>query len=260
MTIASELTTLINTKSSIKSAITAKGVSVSDSDSFASYANKISQISTGTPINNQNKTVTSNGSYSADSGYTGLGTVTVNVPSIAQLYKRGNVTISNTGIASNFNGDYLEFPFWVRDENWELVICAKSDDVSYSRSLCSVLGPKKGDLCFIPFVFWRDGSALKIGYNDNGNWQDYDCNFSITANSYFYIKMVCNFAYNYANIYTSTDGTNYTDSGLSLNAFKSMNGELLLGTSYEGESAHWLGSIDLAKSYLKIGADIFNFG
>ena len=34
----------------------------------------------GSQINNQNKTVTENGVYTADSGYTGLGTVTVNVP------------------------------------------------------------------------------------------------------------------------------------------------------------------------------------
>ena len=31
-------------------------------------------------INNQNKTITTNGTYTADEGYTGLGTVTVNVP------------------------------------------------------------------------------------------------------------------------------------------------------------------------------------
>lgn len=34
----------------------------------------------GEPINNQDKTITANGSYTADEGYTGLGTVTVNVP------------------------------------------------------------------------------------------------------------------------------------------------------------------------------------
>ena len=36
---------------------------------------------TGTEINNQDKEVTANGTYTADEGYTGLGTVTVNVPS-----------------------------------------------------------------------------------------------------------------------------------------------------------------------------------
>lgn len=35
----------------------------------------------GQQINNQDKTITENGQYTADSGYTGLGTVTVNVPS-----------------------------------------------------------------------------------------------------------------------------------------------------------------------------------
>lgn len=35
----------------------------------------------GVTINNQDKTITSNGSYTADSGYTGLGTVSVQVPS-----------------------------------------------------------------------------------------------------------------------------------------------------------------------------------
>lgn len=34
----------------------------------------------GSTINNQDKTITQNGTYMADSGYTGLGTVTVNVP------------------------------------------------------------------------------------------------------------------------------------------------------------------------------------
>lgn len=34
----------------------------------------------GTTINNQDKTITENGEYTADEGYTGLGTVTVNTP------------------------------------------------------------------------------------------------------------------------------------------------------------------------------------
>jgi hypothetical protein len=41
------------------------------------FLNRI--IKTGTTINNQDKTITANGQYTADAGYTGLGTVTVNV-------------------------------------------------------------------------------------------------------------------------------------------------------------------------------------
>lgn len=43
-------------------------------------AQAISQITVGDTINNQNKTITENGTYSADEGYTGLGEVVVNVP------------------------------------------------------------------------------------------------------------------------------------------------------------------------------------
>jgi len=45
----------------------------------------------GSTINNQDKTLTENGQYTADSGYTGLGTVTVNVPE-----PTGNINITDT--------------------------------------------------------------------------------------------------------------------------------------------------------------------
>lgn len=46
-TIAEQLTSLANTKTAIKNAIVAKGVSVADTDTFASYATKIGEIQTG---------------------------------------------------------------------------------------------------------------------------------------------------------------------------------------------------------------------
>lgn len=46
----------------------------------------------GTTINNQNITVTENGEYTADEGYTGLGTVTVNVPAPS-----GTINITENG-------------------------------------------------------------------------------------------------------------------------------------------------------------------
>ena len=47
----------------------------------------------GTTINNQDKTITSNGQYTADEGYTGLGTVTVQVP---QEGGKGDVKLFST--------------------------------------------------------------------------------------------------------------------------------------------------------------------
>lgn len=46
-TIAEQLTSLANTKTAIKDAIVAKGVSVADTDTFASYATKIGEIQAG---------------------------------------------------------------------------------------------------------------------------------------------------------------------------------------------------------------------
>lgn len=47
MSIATKLTYLNGTKESIKDAIIAKGVEVSDNDTFRSYASKIADISSG---------------------------------------------------------------------------------------------------------------------------------------------------------------------------------------------------------------------
>lgn len=74
---------LKETKRQIKEAIIDKGQTISDSDPFRSYVAKIEAIETGTPINNQNKSITSDGSYTADQGYTGLGTVTVTAGVVA---------------------------------------------------------------------------------------------------------------------------------------------------------------------------------
>lgn len=101
-TIAENLTLLKSTKAGIKAAIEAKGVS-NVGDKFSDYPAKIASIPTGSgsSINNQDKTITSNGTYEADAGYTGLGTVTVKVPVSYSIpnglnfsYSTGSYTLS----------------------------------------------------------------------------------------------------------------------------------------------------------------------
>ena len=100
-TIAENLTLLKSTKAGIKAAIEAKGVS-NVGDKFSDYPAKIASIPTGSSsINNQDKTITSNGTYKADTGYTGLGTVTVRVPVSYSIpnglnfsYSSGSYTLS----------------------------------------------------------------------------------------------------------------------------------------------------------------------
>ena len=48
-------------------------------------AAEIEGIQTGIPINNQDKAITENGTYTADEGYTGLGEVVVNVPGSTEM-------------------------------------------------------------------------------------------------------------------------------------------------------------------------------
>ena len=52
----------------------------SDLERLLEKAQSLPDLGGGVVINNQDKTITENGSYSADNGYTGLGVVTVDVP------------------------------------------------------------------------------------------------------------------------------------------------------------------------------------
>ena len=79
--IEEKLDYLQQTKTLLKEAIVAKGGVIAEDAEFRDYVGSVEGISTGVPINNQDKTITENGTYTADEGYTGLGTVTVDVAS-----------------------------------------------------------------------------------------------------------------------------------------------------------------------------------
>lgn len=64
---------------SVADSIRAKAGTADELDFPLGFKSAVEGISTGVPINNQNKTITQNGTYTADEGFTGLGTVSVNV-------------------------------------------------------------------------------------------------------------------------------------------------------------------------------------
>ncbi len=78
-TINEKLVYLNQTKEEIKEALKAKGVNISDELPFREYKDKIAEMEVNPPINNQDIIINENGVYNAESGYTGLGKVTVNV-------------------------------------------------------------------------------------------------------------------------------------------------------------------------------------
>lgn len=79
MSIASEITRINNNISAAYTACQNKSATMPQTQNSANLSSCINSIPGGGNINNQDKTITVNGTYTADSGYTGLGTVTVNV-------------------------------------------------------------------------------------------------------------------------------------------------------------------------------------
>ena len=80
MSIADQITRIKNNIAASYAECSAKGATLPTDENSENLPNTIASISTGSEINNQDKTITANGTYTADTGYTGLGTVTVNVP------------------------------------------------------------------------------------------------------------------------------------------------------------------------------------
>lgn len=108
MAVADEITRIQGAKADLKTAIQAKGVSVPSDALIDDYPELVAAISQGSSPALQNKTIdpsTSQQSVSADSGYDGLGVVTINgvTSSIDSNITPGNIKdgISILGVAGS---------------------------------------------------------------------------------------------------------------------------------------------------------------
>ena len=174
--IADELSVLANTKKEIKEAIISKGVEVTEEDTFKSYADKIRNIPTGgeeVVIKNQDITIKENGQYTADEGYTGLGTVTVEVP-------------QDGGGGGNNNDEWKPNPEW-----WDIKKIIEEDTENYPGKAIFLLYAsgdtvhlKGGDGAGVTAIKTSDGGAYGREFDSNSiripiNKTEQDTNINI---------------------------------------------------------------------------------
>ena len=115
---------------------------------------------TGEEINNQDKTITQNGTYQADQGYTGLGTVTVNVP-------------SGSGLDLHVSTVHLEG--WVdpsTEEETDVWYLGGSEDIDFPTYLTTLHAYNGDGVDITDFVKWEvqitnNGTISNISDNVN---------------------------------------------------------------------------------------------
>lgn len=113
----------------------------------------------GSPINNQDITVTSNGIYTADEGYTGLGTVDVNVPNPST--GTINITTNDTYDVTNYASAVVAVPTTAPDYYQEYI------KVNGTLSKLASFPSLNGELEIAPFTFYY--SFYNIGFPQNSS-------------------------------------------------------------------------------------------
>ena len=138
------------------------------------FDQEILSIETGPQINNQDKEITENGTYTADEGYTGLGTVTVNVPQedLQEQLNAQDLIIQQLQeeLAGKSSGEVKPNIFMQEDEpttkdgiwlkgSYQVDNIVADENVFASEEWNTV---KMSNLKAIPYQFYS-GSAVAIG-------------------------------------------------------------------------------------------------
>lgn len=122
-TLAEKLEYLKGSKAAIKQAIINKGVSVADTDTFRSYADKIGTIKTGGNLQAKSQTITTNTTTTIkpDSGYDGLSSVAI-----------------TTNVASTSLAAFTHYHYELPKENWTLTLEANKMGYLYIILACDL--------------------------------------------------------------------------------------------------------------------------
>lgn len=135
----------------------------------------------GVTIRNQNKTITENGTYTADSGYTGLGTVTVDVQASGGTIGGAEILVSGSFVpAENLTTIILEFPEEVEidtttgnghDYFFALIAFGKAvntyDDAFRAYTACNYSADSAGQ-SYISWYYTKSGSGTATNYLRDG--------------------------------------------------------------------------------------------
>lgn len=215
-------------------------------------------------INNQDITVTKNGTYTASTGYTGLGLVNVRLPIYYLNYEiSGSPLIyTQTGIVENFStSNFLQLskniPY--QPTSFEMLFCfTTANDVTTTQFIYNNFG-----LSGIVFGI-ESGKLICYASSDATTWNILDGQVGTTnlsTNTKYWVKLVFDGS-NYK-CYLSTTGVfggeETTEFSVASSSKIGGNFTAFIGCQVmnSGNYFPFLGSIDLSSCYLKFNGDYF---
>ena len=148
------------------------------------YVNGEKVTGTLTPMNNQDKIITENGVYTADEGYTGLGSVTVNVENISN---DSDLPLAITGIDGSVQIT-SSTKITLIDDNTALITVTSTDSINLEQVETPLEYVQSGLVSLYDAI-----ENSNNGHNSSAStWLD-----TVTKSNYFVINKDSNYSYNW---------------------------------------------------------------